>query len=879
MELYQIKDLTFSYPGGENPALTGINLSVCPGEFITLCGASGCGKTTLLRLLKPELSPSGERAGEVLFEGQELSAIDARVSAGDIGFVMQNPENQIVTDKVWHELAFGLESLGVSTPEIRARVSEMAAFFGIDGWFHQKVADLSGGQKQLLNLASVMALFPKVLILDEPTSQLDPIAARDFLQTLHRINRELGITVILAEHRLEEVVPMADRVLVLEQGKLLADAKPREVGGILRQHPLFHGLPTPIRIHDAVESDTPCPLTVREGRLWLEEYADRNPIDGNNIPKTAPASGPEEMMLEAKELWFRYQKEGRDVLKNFSLSIKKGEIYGLLGGNGAGKSTALSLLAGIQRPLAGTVLAEGKPLSKRSDWHRGLMGVLPQDPTTLFIEKTVRLELEDFGNEENLSHQERENRLQKVAKFCRIQPLLSRHPYDLSGGEQRRVALAKLLLGMPKILLLDEPTGGMDAGFKREFGELLQSLAKQGMTVVMVSHDMEFCAEYAHRCGLLFDGSITAEAESRQFFSGNTFYTTAASRMARGVLPDAVLAEDVILACGGRAISPIQNPEQDISFIAEEETKTEEPTPKQKRGFWRVFLGVLSAVLFLLTCMRLNNLPPEANTSSLQLLSILELGVLLSCLLPAKKRTDAMSKHFVRGKPKARTWIAAGLILLAVPLTLLGGLTLFGERRYYLTSVLILAETLLPFLIAWEKGKKTARELVLAGVLSALAVGGRMAFSFLPQFKPMLALVILTGIYLGGETGFLVGATSAFVSNFFLGQGPWTPWQMLATGMVGYLAGLLTQSRILPRKREILCVFGFLATIVIYGGITNPIYLILYQENPTLEMLVSTYAMGFPFDLVHAASTGFFLWVLQNPMEEKLLRMKSKYGL
>ncbi len=878
MELYQIKDLIFSYPGGENPALDGINLWINQGEFITVLGASGCGKTTLLRLLKQELSPSGERTGEILFEGRELSAIDTRVSAGDIGFVMQNPENQIVTDKVWHELAFGLESLGVSTPEIRARVSEMAAFFGIDGWFHQKVADLSGGQKQLLNLASVMTLSPKVLILDEPTSQLDPIAARDFLQTLYRINRELGITVILAEHRLEEVVLMADRVLVLEQGKLLADAKPRELGGILSQHPLFHGLPTPIRIHDAVEPNSLCPLTVREGRLWLEGYANRNPINGNNIPKTAPASGPEEAMLEAKALRFRYQKEGRDVLQNFSLSIRKGEIYGLLGGNGAGKSTALSLLAGIQRPLDGTVLAEGKPLSERSEGVRGLMGVLPQDPTTLFVKKTVWLELEDFRNEENLSHQERENRLQKVAKFCRIQHLLSRHPYDLSGGEQRRVALAKLLLEMPKILLLDEPTGGMDAGFKREFGGLLQSLAKQGMTVVVVSHDMEFCAEYAHRCGLLFDGSITAEAESRQFFSGNTFYTTAASRMARGVLPDAVLAEDVILACGGRTMSPIHNPEQDLSFVIKE-TKTEEPPPKQKRGFWRVFLGVLSAVLFLLTCMRLNNLPPEANTIGLQLLSILELGVLLSCLLPAKKKNDAMPDHLGRGKPKARTWIAAGLILLAVPLTLLGGLTLFGERRYYLTSVLILAETMLPFLLAWEKGKKTARELVMVGVLSALAAGGRMAFSFLPQFKPMLALVILTGIYLGGETGFLVGATAAFVSNFFLGQGPWTPWQMLATGMVGYVAGLLTQGRILSRKQEILCLFGFLATIVIYGGITNPIYLILYQENPTLEMLLSTYAMGFPFDLVHAASTGFFLWVLQKPMEEKLLRMKSKYGI
>ena len=276
----EIRNLTFTYPGKETPSLQGIDLSIEAGEFVLLCGHSGSGKTSLLRHLKPVLCPHGKTEGSVRLNGRELSEIDGRTQASAVGFVMQDPDDQIVTDKVWHELAFGLESLGTEQKTMRLRVAEMASYFGIQGWFHRNVSELSGGQKQLLNLASVMAMQPEILILDEPTSQLDPIAAADFLNTVKKINRDLGTTVLITEHRLEEVYPYADRVVVMEKGKLLANGSPRQVGQLLyeRHEELFSALPTPARVFYAVGERGQCPLTVREGRSWLTERFPQQPL-------------------------------------------------------------------------------------------------------------------------------------------------------------------------------------------------------------------------------------------------------------------------------------------------------------------------------------------------------------------------------------------------------------------------------------------------------------------------------------------------------------------------------------------------------------------------------------------------------------------------
>lgn len=314
MESFKVENLSFTYPARYDKALDDINFAVNQGEFVLLCGKSGCGKTTLLRLLKSTLAPHGEISGNICFNGKALSDYNTKEQASGIGFVMQNPDNQIVTDKVWHELAFGLESLGYKQTEIRTRVSEMASFFGIQNWFYKKVCELSGGQKQLLNLASVMVTQPSVLILDEPTSQLDPIAAGEFLKTLEKINRELGTTVILTEHRLEDAFPMADRVIVMDGGKIIADETPIEVGKILKEknHDMYKALPTPMRVHNEVENTLTCPLTVRDGRVWLSEYSKENTLNTEIVPKDKVQNSAD-TVIEIKDAWFRYEKELPEV--------------------------------------------------------------------------------------------------------------------------------------------------------------------------------------------------------------------------------------------------------------------------------------------------------------------------------------------------------------------------------------------------------------------------------------------------------------------------------------------------------------------------------------------------------------------------------------
>ena len=319
MELLKIENLSFTYPKATQKALDEVSLSLERGSFSLLCGRSGCGKSTLLRLIKRELAPYGEKSGAIFYCGAALEALEPRISAGEIGFVAQNPEEQIVTDKVWHELAFGLENLGVEQLDIRRRVGEMASYFGIQDWYHRDTDALSGGQKQLLNLAAVMAMQPKLLLLDEPTGQLDPIAAADFIATLQRLNRELGLTIVLAEHRLEEVFPIADQVIVMDGGKLLYVAPPRAAAAALKGHPLEQGLPSACRIWSGLGAPPPCPLTVREGREFLEAgYRCRK---GAQVQPAEREPGPP--VLEAEHVWFRYERQSADVLRDMSLSVRR----------------------------------------------------------------------------------------------------------------------------------------------------------------------------------------------------------------------------------------------------------------------------------------------------------------------------------------------------------------------------------------------------------------------------------------------------------------------------------------------------------------------------------------------------------------------------
>lgn len=555
MALFEIKDLNFSYPDAGVPAIQKINFSIEQGEFMVICGKSGCGKTTLLRHFKTVMTPYGKREGEILFEGQPLEEISVRKQSAEIGYVLQSPDNQIVTDKVWHELAFGVENLGYDQQTIRLRVAEMASFFGIQNWFSKNVEELSGGQKQLLNLASVMAMQPKVLVLDEPTSQLDPIAASEFLSTIRKINLDLGITVIIIEHRLEEVFPMADKVLVLEDGKQTFFDTPRMVGKELADHDLFLAMPSPVQIYNKTGQEGVCPLTVCEGRNWLEEhYKGQEEIkeEVKYPEKKRKNLSKKEAVISVKEVWFRYEKEGKDIVRDLSLQVKKGELFCILGGNGTGKSTTLSLLSGIHRPYRGKIFLQGRDIRKISEkelFHH-FLGVLPQNPQSLFVGNTVEEDLwEMVNNLSPLKRKEHKEKMEQVVEDTEIGHLLHMHPYDLSGGEQQRAALAKVLLLEPEILLLDEPTKGLDGFYKSKLAGIFKILQEKGITILMVSHDIEFCASYADTCAMFFDGAVVTACDSREFFTGNSFYTTAANRMARHIFPDTVTVKDVIESC------------------------------------------------------------------------------------------------------------------------------------------------------------------------------------------------------------------------------------------------------------------------------------------------------------------------------------------
>ncbi|MFR1589826.1 MAG: ABC transporter ATP-binding protein [Ruminococcus sp.] len=579
MNLVEIKDFGFSYPESSRKVLEHVNLNIKEGTLNVIMGRSGCGKSTLLRQLKSVLAPAGEKEGEILYRNIPLRDTDHRTQSQEIGFVMQNPDNQIVTDKVWHELAFGLESLGYDNATIRLRVAEMASYFGIQKWFYKNVSELSGGQKQLLNLASVMAMHPSLLILDEPTSQLDPIAASDFLETVKKINRDIGTTVLLTEHRLQDIIPYADRVFVMDEGTLFLEGTPREIGTKLKEqhHGMFLSMPVPMQIYAGTESALTCPLTVSEGRQWIREYIEEKGIKKEQIQQanqrlekkgeknenettgffghfkrqkenTPPA-------IQMKDVWFRYEKDSPDVIQDLSLEVKKGEFYGLVGGNGTGKSTTLSLLGRVHQPYSGRIYLDGKDLRSFSDreLYGGYLGVMPQNPQSIFLKKTV---LEDLysvigGKKEKPSNEypismKKEKAIEGIVSLTHLEGLLERHPYDLSGGEQQRLALAKVLLLRPKILLMDEPTKGMDAEYKEELGSILKKLQSHGMTIFMISHDVEFVAEYADTTGLFFEGNIVTSKKTRDFFAGNNFYTTAANRMARGLFPEAVTGKDVV---------------------------------------------------------------------------------------------------------------------------------------------------------------------------------------------------------------------------------------------------------------------------------------------------------------------------------------------
>ena len=560
MEILRVDGLKFSYPNQLKKALNNINFSIDEGDFVLICGESGCGKSTLLRHLKPELSPHGQVSGDIYYYSQKINDYSSKQLASEIGYVLQNPDSQIVTDKVWHELAFGLENMGLDTQSIRLRVAEMASFFGIQGWFRKNVNDLSGGQKQLLNLASIMAMQPKILILDEPTSQLDPIAAKDFIDTLVRINKELSTTIIMTEHNLEDIYSVCDKVIVMEDGKVICNDTNYKVADILsgdKNHKMFKSLPTPSKIYNQLneylEGANKSPLTVKDCRQWLNDSMDEVTITklDDTETKINIDEKDREIAIELKDVYFQYNKISEPTIRDLSFKVYKGEIYSILGGNGTGKSTTLSLVARQRKPQRGKIFINNIEMKKYNNksLYENNLALLPQNPQSLFVFETVREDLEEVLILKNKDREYIDKEVKRVSKLLDIEHLLEHHPYDLSGGELQKAGMAKVMLLNPKIILLDEPTKGLDAYCKEEIGKMLLKLRDTGVTIVVVSHDIEFSARYSDRCAMFFDGSIVSEGTPKEFFLGNNFYTTVSNRIARNIFEDTLIYEDVVSLC------------------------------------------------------------------------------------------------------------------------------------------------------------------------------------------------------------------------------------------------------------------------------------------------------------------------------------------
>lgn len=953
--IFDIDKFSFAYPDGNDEsgrtylpdALRDTELHVRQGEFVVILGRSGCGKTTLLRQLKPSVTPVGKKKGQIIFDGKDICSLDDRMAASQIGFVWQDVNAQLVTDKVWHELAFGLESLGYDNGYVRRRVAEMGSFFGLGDIFHRKVMELSGGQKQLVNLASVMAMSPKVLVLDEPTSQLDPIAANDFINSLVRINRELGTTIIMTEHRLEDVLPVCNRSVVMENGRIIYDGDVRGFAESVRTKRIDRGLylsmPASVQIYMGLEKNSgkQLPLTVPDAREWLVDYdrkfrenggapvvpeiqnrgadegvngsenqADNVAVDKGdkkrgavNGQKDAGCREEHPVVCSLDEVSFRYERNTGDVLRQVSLDIYANEILMINGSNGCGKSTMLSLIANLYSPYSGK-LRIAKNLRT---------GMLPQNPELLFTRRSVRDELIDANDRQQLA---------EIVRFCRLEELLDRHPYDLSGGEKQRLGLAKVLIADPDILLMDEPTKGLDNGFKMQLADMLRKLQKCGKTIVVVSHDIEFCAVAGDRVALLFDGEVAMVGDVRSYMSDNNFFTTAASRISRNILDGAVTVREVLAAYGadmdvtGAADGgndSNQGTENESLRIANQGTAEmseaagisddkladiilNKDRKVENLSIWQIVTIAVTTVIIIfgfwntMSVSDLSGLVQQMTVTAEGRKYLVLYGVMIAAILgllvairpiTQKRNEDIVMDSVGRGFGK-RTVVSIVAVLVLIPATIWIGVARLGDKKYFFISLLVLLEAMLPFFVSFEDRKPKVRDIVTLAVMCALAVTGRTAFFMLPNFTPVMAIVIIAGVAFGCEGGFITGAMTMFVSNFIMGQGPWTPWQMFAMGLVGFLAGLFfagSSVRTRNMTKLGLCIFGALICIVVYGGIMNPASVIMWQPNVNFSMIMASYVTGFPFDLAQATATVIALWLVARPFLEKLDRVRIKFGV
>jgi energy-coupling factor transporter ATP-binding protein EcfA2 len=532
MAFLKAKNLSFRYLD-DTFTLSNVNFSLEKGDFCLVVGKTGCGKTTLLRLLKTEITPSGSLKGEVKINGLDLKDYDSN----KIVYMFQNPSRQIVSDKVYHEIVFGLEARGIEKEVMEAKLAEIVNYLDINDLLNKHTMELSGGEAQLVSLASLLVLDPEVILLDEASSQLDPLTRKKFLEILKRINQDFGITIILVEHNLEDVLEFTDKVIVLDQGKMLYfGVKDEAIDFLGNNEEYFNFLSKTLQISKHLNLGNL--LHLKDVKEALKSKYK------NEINFEYEIKDFEKEIIKAEDLYYRYSKKERDVLEKFSLTVYDNEILGLVGGNGVGKTTLLKNLAGIRTFYSGKIEIAGKNIKKYkgNSLYKNLIAYLPQDPLTLFLKRTVGEDLGYYVKSLDLD----KDLLNRLIKKFRIENLLEMSPYDLSGGELQKCAFTKILLSKPKILLLDEPTKGMDFSLREELKKILLALQKEGATIIIATHDLEFIASIADRVGIMFNGKVLSLTDSHSFFSNSNFYTTVASLASRKLYDKVITVPELV---------------------------------------------------------------------------------------------------------------------------------------------------------------------------------------------------------------------------------------------------------------------------------------------------------------------------------------------
>ncbi|OUM99929.1 MAG: hypothetical protein BAA02_07350 [Paenibacillaceae bacterium ZCTH02-B3] len=871
----EVKGLTFAYAGSAEPALRNVTFEVRPGELAVLCGATGSGKTTLLRLIKRELAPGGVLNGDILLDGVPIRNWNPRQAAAAVGLVMQDPENQLATDTVEHELAFGMENFGFPRGEMRRRLAELAGFFGLEPLLEKPLEELSGGRKQAVNLAAVLLCRPRLLLMDEPLAQLDPQAARELIGLIRRLNEERGVTVLMSEHRLDELLPAADRVILLEAGGVAFNGPPadfiravwrsgdpgrlmflpaatawalRRFGDealadppldvkAVRRICLTEGV-AGSRMYPAEGLTGPAPGEMREGNSGSPRHgAERRAEEGNGRRRKEP-------LLSAQGVFFAYSRGEPAVIRGLDWTLGRGEFVALLGANGSGKSTLLQLLAGLRRPQRGDVRLAGVPVHRLPAGTRtARIGYLAQNPLLHFVHETVREELIHAAAFTGAADPEEE--ALRLARRFDLEHLLERHPHDLSGGERQRAALAIAVAGRPDVLLLDEPTKGLDPFAKAKLADELRRLNGEGMTLVAATHDVEFAEAHASRCALLFRGEIAADEPAETFFRGNFFYVSPLRRLADGRGEESRGSG----SDGGFGDGP------DGGTTSGTGDETESGTVGRQNGGSDNGTAAGRAV--------------GADAASAD--SRPKAGAGAAGAVRAGWRNVLA---LFRRMP-AHLWMIPAAVAYAAL-----GVMAFRRGASLLAGFAMVFLALVPFYARYERKMRGARELALVAVLAALASVGRVPFALLlPSFTPVTFIVMVTGVVFGAEAGFIAGSMSALVSNFFLGQGPWTPWQMFAWGMAGYTAGLLARGGLFWRKRAPLAALG-LVWGFLYGWILNAsIAIDQWAQTKSWANVLAVYAAGLPFDAIHAAANVFFLALFGPAWIRLLERYRDKYSV